>query len=149
MSDLYLTLRRRLNEVAEWVDLGTDVMWDARDAKGLSRAYVARRLHVSEKTYERWEKRGAVPRHTVAAVARVLDLEIEQPTRRTITIADEDEASKLDALLEMVLGLQTEVGSLRQEVRALAARESAPPKRKARQRSQTTHRRVSEGQGPP
>ena len=107
MSDLYLTLRRRLDEVAEWVYLGSDVMMNARSELGLSRETVGRQLHVSSKTYERWEKRGEVPRHAIAAVAIVLGLEIEQPARVSITL--DKEGDPIEERLDRIEGLLAEL----------------------------------------
>src|SRR3954466_13408224 len=87
MSDMYLVLRSRLSEVTTWVELGSDVMRDARKRTGLSMEAVARLVHVSLKTYDRWEKRGAVPRHEVQAVAAALGLEIDDPSKQTAASA--------------------------------------------------------------
>lgn len=91
MSDLYLVLRSRLDVVKDWVELGTQTMRDAREAQGLSYEAVARQIPVASKTYERWEKRGAVPRPFVVKVAGILDLEVEIPERVKITIPAEPE----------------------------------------------------------
>lgn len=90
MSDLVLVLRSRLDEVTQWVNIGTEPMRDARKARGLSMESVSRLLHVSSKTYERWEKRGAVPRHEVLQVATALGLEIEEPARQPVSGLPED-----------------------------------------------------------
>jgi DNA-binding XRE family transcriptional regulator len=61
MSDMYLVLRRRLDDVArqhDWVPIGTETMRDARKHLGLSYEAVGRALSVASKTYERWEKAG-------------------------------------------------------------------------------------------
>jgi predicted transcriptional regulator len=77
VSDLYLILRRRLGNVRDWVEIDSDVLRAARKRQSLSYETVARRLHVSTKTYERYEKRGRVPRELLPNVAEVLELEIE------------------------------------------------------------------------
>jgi transcriptional regulator with XRE-family HTH domain len=80
MSDLYLVLRRRLDLVAtEWVEIGTDVLRNARKLRGLSYESLARQIPVASKTWERWEKAGRVPLAYLEKVASLLDLEIEQP----------------------------------------------------------------------
>lgn len=107
MSDLYLLLRRRLEDVADWTTLGTETMLTARNAKGLSHEAMGRLLHVAGKTYDRWEKRGQVPRHYVMQVADVLDLEIEEPARLRVVAEqqhadDEDIAGQLADLVAQV-----------------------------------------------
>jgi transcriptional regulator with XRE-family HTH domain len=86
MSDLYLILRSRLDAVAEWVLIDAPILKAARDARGLSYESVARELHVSSKTWERYEKRGRIPRHLLGSVASLLDLEIEQPAPRRVRV---------------------------------------------------------------
>lgn len=71
--------------MAEWVTLGPE-MREARERLGLSRAAVSRQIPVVEKTYERWEKRGQVPRPFLFTVARLLELEIEEPDRTRIEL---------------------------------------------------------------
>ena len=61
MSDLYLVLRSRLPVVKEWAILGTKPMKEARLRLGLGYETMARKLPVSSKTYERYEKAGRVP----------------------------------------------------------------------------------------
>lgn len=86
MSDLYLVLRSRLADVAEWLHVGEDVMRSARNARGLSVESTARQLHIASKTYERHEKRGRIPRHRVSDYARVLGLEITEPERQPVAL---------------------------------------------------------------
>jgi transcriptional regulator with XRE-family HTH domain len=104
MSDLYLVLRSRLESVTSWVSLGTDVMFRARKAKGLSYEAVARQANVSSKTYERYEKRGRVPEHEVEMFADILGLEIERPARERVTLepplAEADALALIGARLE-------------------------------------------------
>lgn len=97
MSGIYLVLRRRLEDVVDWVELGTDVMRTSRKARGYSYEAMGRQLNVAAKTWERWEKAGRVPRHNLDRVADVLNLELERPARRRVTIADapdDDEATQ-------------------------------------------------------
>lgn len=72
---------------------------DARDAKGLSREAVARQLGTSAKTYERYEKEGRVPTHTVEKLAGILDLSIARVPARTLTVEEDPETSDLRALV--------------------------------------------------
>lgn len=136
MSDLYLVLRSTLPTVGkryEWVKLGKAAMRAARRRKGLSYEGTARLLNVSAKTYERYEKRGEVPRHEVPNVATVLGLEIEMPesiaTRIILSeepLSDEEaRASELLARLERVEGLAEQVLELVQAI------QSGPPPRRA------------------
>lgn len=100
MSDLYLILRRRLSDVVEWAEIGTDTLRGARKAKGLSYEAMGRSLHVVAKTWERWEKAGRVPRHLVPEVAELLSLEIETPAHRSVVLPQRDEvAAKLEEIL--------------------------------------------------
>src|ERR1051326_9036836 len=88
MSELYLVLRRRLEEVTDWVTLETATLKTARKALGLSYEAMGRKLNVAAKTWERWEKVGRIPRWELARVADILELEIERPTRQRIEVED-------------------------------------------------------------
>lgn len=104
MSDLYLVLRRRLEEVKNWAYIDTDVLRSARDSRGLSYEAMGRLIPTSSKTYERWEKGGRIPVELVGVIADLLDLEIERPqrTRTTVTVdggaRDGAEATDIDVL---------------------------------------------------
>ncbi len=103
MSDLYLTLRRRLDEVARWTHLDGQTLVDARDAKGLSREAVARQLPTSAKTIERWEKDGRVPTNVVQKLADILGLEIQRvPAPPPLIVEDDPEMAELRTLVERV-----------------------------------------------
>ena len=120
MSDLYLVLRHRVTDVAaaQWAELGTQVMRDARQERGLSYESVSRLLHVSSKTYERYEKRGAVPVGMVDQVAEVLGLQIERADPRpTVVKIDGHRESDVDALRA---AMQEGFGSIRESIEALA-----------------------------
>jgi predicted transcriptional regulator len=114
MSELYLVLRHRLRSVAEWVQLGSKEMRAARRTQGLSLEAVARQLHVSSKTYERYEKQGRVPRHMLGTYAEIVDLEIEEPTRTRVTV--DGEAHDPDALRQVL----AELADVRQSVERLS-----------------------------
>lgn len=90
MSDLYLTLRHRLDAVAEWVTIGIDVWNDAQKALGLSDERAARLVPVSARTWIRWRQRGQVPIHTLDRVAQILDLEIERSRPNPVVLEGED-----------------------------------------------------------
>jgi transcriptional regulator with XRE-family HTH domain len=72
--------------VADWVELGTTVMKTARERLGLSYESVARQVPVSSKTYERYEKKGRVPRPLLPKIAGILQLEVEEPDRIRVTV---------------------------------------------------------------
>lgn len=134
MSDLYLVLRRRLDDVTEWVELDTSLLRDARKARGFSYEAMGRQLNVAAKTWERWEKSGRVPRYELRRVAELLDLEIDWPKRTTVSIPDDatpeaaadDRQDRLEELLVQVLGI---VRELRDE---LVAQREAPRARRTR-----------------
>jgi transcriptional regulator with XRE-family HTH domain len=117
MSELYLTLRTRLPVVTEWVEIGTEVMRNARRERGFSMEALARQLHVVSKTYERYEKAGRLPVNLVDRFGEILGLEIERlPGPTTITAREttprrpheglEEIAGQLDRLVEEVAGLR-------------------------------------------
>jgi predicted transcriptional regulator len=88
MSELYLILRRRLDLVKDWVPIETAVLREARLRQGLSYETVARKLPVSSKTYERYEKAGRVPRESFPRVVEVLGLEIDPPARPPLRLTE-------------------------------------------------------------
>jgi predicted transcriptional regulator len=88
MSDLYLILRHRLDHVTDWVHIETEVLREARKRRSLSYEGVARHLHVSSKTYERYEKQGRVPRELLPKLAELFELRIEQPAQTPLQITD-------------------------------------------------------------
>jgi DNA-binding XRE family transcriptional regulator len=98
--------------VADWVTLGSDVMRAAQKRRGLSHEGVARLIPVSGKTYERYEKQGRVPRLLLAKVADVLELEIEQPETRPISVRVEAKEAGEDlavALFDRLRSLEATV----------------------------------------
>jgi DNA-binding XRE family transcriptional regulator len=120
MSDMYLTLLRRIECVTTWVRLGTDVMKAARNDQGASYETIARAVPTSSKTYERWEKRGEVPNYAIEAVAAALNLRIERAERRSLTLPDEgapdappgeadERLDRVEQRLEEVRGLVLEL----------------------------------------
>lgn len=103
MSDLYLVLRHRLEDVTDWVPLGEDVMRTAMKSQGLSsNERAARAIPVSTKTWERWLKRGAVPRQWLQRVAKVLALEIEETAPVGPVILDRDDVEEVLDRLESI-----------------------------------------------
>jgi transcriptional regulator with XRE-family HTH domain len=112
MSELFLVLRRRLEDVVDWTHLGTETLRLARKRKGLSYEGISRLLNVSSKTAERWEKQGRVPTHRLAAVATLLDLEIEElpPIRAGVSADDPEVAAQLDRMEKLLLRVAQAVG---------------------------------------
>lgn len=97
MSDMYVQLRARIPIVAEQTHLGTQRLQDAQDAVGLSNEAIARKVHISEKTWRRWKTAGKIPTASLPAVAAVLRLEI----------SPDDELAELhSALAEVRQGLE-------------------------------------------
>lgn len=102
MSDLYLTLRTRLEAVADWITLGSERMRAAQDALGLSDERVARLIPVATRTWIRWRQRGQVPVYMLERVADALDLEIDRPARQRITLDRDGDDVRILALEEKV-----------------------------------------------
>lgn len=87
MSDLYLILRRRLDDVAhDWVEIDGKVLVSARGKKGYSREALGAIIGVVAKTIERYEAQGRVPRALLPRFADALDLEIEEVPAASITV---------------------------------------------------------------
>jgi transcriptional regulator with XRE-family HTH domain len=105
----------------EWVEVGADVMLAARRRKGAGREVIARKLNVSLKTYERYERTGRVPVHQLKKVAVALGLEIVQdPTPKVVMVKPRDE-DRLAAVERIARETRAEVMSLRREVAAFLA----------------------------
>ena len=129
MSDLYIVLRNRLATVAEWVAIEPAILRAARERRGLSYETMAREIHVSAKTWERYEKAGRVPRHALRAIAAVLELEIEEPALARVIIAGSDEersaiVDRLAVIEEQLAAIDAKL-SLLVPAEQLAAREEA------------------------
>jgi hypothetical protein len=112
MSELELVLRHRLEQVRKGVIVGTEPLQAAQDATGLSNERLARELHVSSKTWERWKKAGEVPSYYIDEIARVLRLEIERPTQRPL--ASPDGPAIADHQAELLAGVSTLLESSRE-----------------------------------
>lgn len=134
MSELYLVLRRRLEEVTDWVALETATLKNARKSLGLSYEAMGRKLNVAAKTWERWEKAGRIPRWELARVAEILELEIERPARQRVEVLEESpDAATRD---EELHALREELAEVRGMVaQLLDQQQPAQPARKARRRS--------------
>jgi len=117
---MYLVLRSRLHAVPEWVYIDTAVLENARKRRGLSYETMARKLPVSSKTWERYEKAGRIPRPLVAKVADALGLEIEEPVQGRITpYLDGGDPATLERLVDQVGRLQREVADVAALLREL------------------------------
>lgn len=117
MSDLYLVLRERIHAVAEGIEIPTEVLQQAQDAKGLSNERLARLLPISERQWRRWKKDGRVPVYWLDRISEVLDLEIERPSfPRSLTVpATPDADERLARMEKLMAQLLDEVGKLREE----------------------------------
>lgn len=136
MSDLYLVLRSRLEPVGkrfEWVDLGPSVMLEARKRLGLSREAIARKLNLSAKTYERYEKSGQVPKHELRNIAGVLELQVEETERTTVVMprgedddvaqrTAEENARRIDALEDQAVRVEGALAEIHEQLRVLLQR---------------------------
>jgi DNA-binding XRE family transcriptional regulator len=71
--------RERLGALKRWVSLGSDVLTEAQQRLGYTNERMGRELGVHEHTWRRWKKGGRVPAGDVRNVARVLNLEVEEP----------------------------------------------------------------------
>lgn len=144
MSELYLVLRERLRSVAEedWVEIDGDVLLKARKRRGIGRETLGALIHVSSKTIERWEKTGRVKRASVPALARELDLQIEEPAFEPLTVkvaplADDErgavlrELASIRAALEAGRDQDRRLVRLEKKVDRLLAQQ-APPRRTSR-----------------
>ena len=73
------------------------VGWRVWNLVDLSREAVARLLHVSSKTYERYEKQGRLPRSLLSDVATALELEIETPDHRPLILKASPQLTEAEA----------------------------------------------------
>jgi hypothetical protein len=128
MSELYLVLRHRLDLVTDWVPLGEKVLRAAMKAQGFSsNERVARAIPVSTKTWERWLKRGAIPRQWLPRVAKVLALEIEETAPVGPVILDRDDVEEVLTRLEAIAGRLEALASDPKPARSGRARSSSAP----------------------
>jgi hypothetical protein len=88
--------------VASWAHLGTETMREAMSDLGLSAEKAARQVPTTERTWRRWVIRGEVPRHVLARVAEILQLEIETPARRPVAVVA-DEGGEVARMLDEVI----------------------------------------------
>lgn len=139
MSDLYMVLRSRLESVAEWVTLGTDVMLQAMREQGLSHERAARMIPVTEKTWRRWVAKGQVQRRDLPKVVEILNLEIEQPARRRVVlrepVGDGVSPAKLQEALDRIAHLEDLVERLLATLDARDESGSRPSRRRTSRRS--------------
>lgn len=140
MSELYLTLRSRLHEVADWVEIPPEVLREARKRIG-SRETVARKLNISQKTLERYEHEGRIPRQMVDAFARVLHLQIERPEAQPLTVVVPDEEpglpdvrKELADVADRLARLERDIGGKLDRLLAQQAPEDEAPPRAKRSR---------------
>lgn len=101
--------------MTQWVEIGTDTLRDARHRLGLSYESAARLVPVSSKTWERWEKRGQVPRPHLYRVAEALGLELEWEEPEPVPV------SAVQSKQDRLSAIERELRDLRQAVEALLA----------------------------
>lgn len=99
MSDLYLDLRRRIQVVAEWTDVGTEEMETAQARTGLSDEKLAGKIPVSSKTWVRWKRRGQIPTHLLPKVAPILGFELVPLEPVRVEVPSCDHATSGEVLL--------------------------------------------------
>jgi hypothetical protein len=102
VSELYLDLKRRIPVVGEWTQVGEEDMQRAQERTGLSDERLARLIPVSERTWRRWKKRGAIPTALLPRVAEVLDLELvrAEPIRVEAQLPSVESITPMRGLLE-------------------------------------------------
>ena len=97
----------------------TDVLREARRRAGLSYEAVARQLHIASKTYERYEKQGRVPRGQLERLADLLELEIETPERKPLTLKTSPPVSDTEAeIIERLDGITQLLEELREQTKS-------------------------------
>lgn len=116
MSDLYLTLRHRLADVAhDWVEIDGELLVAARGRKGLSREALGAQVGVVAKTVERYEHDNRIPRSVLPRFAEALDLDIQEAGPTPVVIPAESQS--LDELTKRVAGVEGELRQLRETLR--------------------------------
>jgi transcriptional regulator with XRE-family HTH domain len=130
MSDLYLTLRHRLAQVAhDWVEIDGQLLVEARNRKGLSREAFGAQVGVVAKTVERYENQGRVPRALLPRFAEALNLDIQELPPEMISVSRA--ASTLDDQLAL---LREELAEVRGMVVRLLRERGETPAKAARTR---------------
>jgi transcriptional regulator with XRE-family HTH domain len=90
--------------VKGWLPIGEETMISARKARGLSREALGSLIHVTSKTVERWELRGAVPRADLENYAQAVGLDIEtpEPVKIKLPPIDDAQTARIEARLAEV-----------------------------------------------
>ncbi len=142
MSDMYLVLRSRLEDVQSWTNLGVEAIRDAQRASGLSDERLARQIPVSTRTWIRWRERGQVPSHALDKVAAVLGLEVERQGPTRVQVQDDQPADRLAALEAEVAAMREELAEGLQDVRRSldALAKLVAPARRARQAASSSRK---------
>ena len=107
----------------DWIQIGTERMFQARRKRGLSYDEVGFRIGrnghkpVIGRTYGRWEKSGRVPRAALPAVAAVLNLDAGQLLADQPTRVQWQQVSEV--LAEIVVAVQA-LTQIAEELRSIA-----------------------------
>ena len=107
----------------DWIEIGTERMYQARRKRGLSYDEVGFRVgrnghkRVIGRTYGRWEKDGRVPREALPAVAAVLGLDAGQLLADQPTRVQWQQVSEV--LAEIVVAVQA-LTQIAEELRSIA-----------------------------
>ena len=123
----------------DWIQIGTERMFQARRKRGLSYDEAGYRVgqnghrRVIGRTYGRWEKEGRVPREALPAVAAVLGLDAgqllaDQPTRvqwQQVSEVLSEVAVAMQALVSLLAEQREVVERLETVAAALQQREAA------------------------
>lgn len=122
MSDMYQVLRSRLPSVTprEWIHVPTGVLREARRRRRLSYEAVARELHVSSKTYERYEKDGRLPEELIGLACEILGIEVVTPDRQDLRLQVRPRSAD-ELMLEAMARLEEKIDLLQRRVDQLSA----------------------------
>ena len=112
-----------LTVATDWIEIGSERMFQARRKRGLSYDEVGFRVGrnghkpVIGRTYGRWEKSGRVPRAALPAVAAVLNLDAGQLLADQPTRVQWQQVSEV--LAEIVVAVQA-LTQIAEELRSIA-----------------------------
>jgi len=119
---MYLELVSRIPVVAAQTHIGTARLQEAQDESGLSNEGLAREIHISEKTWRRWKKTGAIPTTSLPAAARALRLtlhELDPAAEAAVSSRLEEQLAEVLELVKeqkaQLLALQVAVADLSQD----------------------------------
>jgi hypothetical protein len=126
MSDIYLQLLSRIPVVAEQTYLGEQRIQEAQTNAALSNEAIARIVHISEKTWRRWKKKGSIPRASLPAVAAALGLQLQELDKEGLSNGDVVTLRRLGAELAEVRQSQARMEEMLAEALRRPSRRGAP-----------------------